>query len=192
MGWPAFQTHWAPLPFPMVHPELVQSDCLAWTKLITPRGAAGCRDHIGTQLVESGFGLVGGEEIVQGRHVGRLVRLPEGSLILGERAEVRSAAGGGHAPIEAGARGAHAHARCLEAHGGVEAVGQWDAHGDHHGAGAGAGEGRHGGALNEGRPRRVGQGQAVERRLVLEETAGQILSLPKRQRRGRGIQDLSN
>ena len=120
-------------------------------------------------------GLVGGEEIVQGSHVGRLVRLPEGSLTLGEGAEVGSAGGGGHAPVEAGARGTHAHAhtRCLEAHGGVEAIGHRDAHG--------AGVGRHGGALDWRRPRRVAQRQAAERRLVLEEeTVGQILRLPKR------------
>jgi len=163
---------------------------LARPQLITPGGAVGRggRHRVGAQLVERRFGLVAGEEVVQGGHVGRPVRLPEASRGLGERAEVGCAAGGGHAPVEARAHApAQAHARCLVAHGGVEAVGHGGAHGAHHGAG----EGRHGGGGGGGggraRPRRVGQGQAAQGRLVLEETAGQILSLPKRMRGGGGM-----
>lgn len=88
--------------------------------------------------------------------------LPERSLILSEGAEVWGAGGGGHAPVETGARGPHAHphASCLEAHGRVEAVGdRGPAHGAHHGAGGG--EGSHGGALHVGRPRGVAQRHAI-------------------------------
>lgn len=131
------------------------------TELIEPRGAGpGC--GWGAHLVEGDFGLVGCKKIVQGRQVGGFVCLPHGRLVLCERSEVWGAGGGGHAAVEAGARGPHGHphASCVEAHRRVEAVGHRGAHGADHGGGGW--EGRDGGALYGGWSRRVGQRQAVQ------------------------------
>lgn len=130
-------------------------------------------------MVETDFGLAGGEKTVQGRQVGGLVRLPWESLVLGEGGEVWGAGGGCHASIEARAWGAHSHPHGprLKADAWVEAVADRSAHGAHHGAGGG--EGRDGGALDGGWSGRVGQGHGVQRRHVVEKTAGQIFSLPQ-------------
>lgn len=86
--------------------------------LIEPR-AVGAGRRLWTHLVEGDFGLVGCKKTVQGRQVGGFIRLPDVCLILREGSKVWGAGGGGHAAIEAGACGPHAHphASCLEAHG---------------------------------------------------------------------------